>query len=473
MVERGTLSTGAEGAISERSLLSRVMAGVLSLLAIGGILITIAAFAYGRNAARQSFDRILLGAANDISETIYILEGRPVAEISVSAFGLLALAEDDRIFYSIQGPDGTVLTGYEGEGQTSALRAAQVTPMFYDSRMQGEAARFVTVARRFSERDFSGAVYVTVGQTLRARNAMALDLTRGAVVVTGLGGIALLLGAFFVIRSAMKPLERLTRELSDRDPYDLTPMSAQGPAEVAVMVRALNRFMSRLDRQVGAMKHLISDTAHQLRTPVAAIRAQAELAIEDDETRRSQRLERLVKRTRSLGTLLDQMLSRAMVMHRTDNAPPAAIDLRDIALHVFEESDHEVLAPDAEVDLSIGDRAVIVMADEISLGEAVKNMLANAMRHGEPPVTIGVSVERAFGHIWVLDRGDGPPEEVMKTIGQRFERSAASKGESAGLGLSIVDAVAKAFGGKVSMEKTGQGFRVTLSLPLQDEEQSS
>jgi two-component system sensor histidine kinase TctE len=456
---------------SERSLLARVMAGVFTLLAMGGIVVAVAAFAYGRNAARQSFDRILLGAANDIAESLIVQDGQPVANIPASAFGLLALAENDRIYYSIQGPDGAVLTGYSGGAKTANLSDTLTSPVFYDSRMQTERARFVTVARLFSERDFSGAVYVTVGHTLRARNAMALGLTKGALVMTGFGGLALLLGAFLVIRSSMKPLDTLTRELSQRNPYDLTPMSTQGPAEVAVMVHALNRFMQRLDRQVDAMKHLISDTAHQLRTPVAAIRAQAELAIEDDAgDRRVQRLERLIKRTRSLGTLLDQMLSRALVMHRTDNAPPSAIDLRDIALRIFEERDHELLAPQIEVGLSIGEHPVIVIADDISLTEAVKNMLANGLRHGVSPVTLGVSKEQGCAMIWVQDSGSGPPREVMSTIGQRFERSAASKGDSAGLGLSIVHAVARAFNGKVLMEHLDTGFRVTLSFPAQEEE---
>lgn len=183
-----------------------------------------------------------------------------------------------------------------------------------------------------------------------------------------------------------------------------------------------------------------------------------------------QRLERLVKRTRSLGTLLDQMLSRALVMHRTDNAPPASIDLRDIALSIFEERDHELLAPQIEVGLSIGEHPVIVIADDISLTEAVKNMLANGLRHGVSPVTLGVSKEQGCAMIWVQDSGSGPPREVMSTIGQRFERSAASKGDSAGLGLSIVHAVARAFNGKVLMEHLDTGFRVTLSFPAQEEE---
>jgi len=453
---------------AQRSLLSRVIIGVLSLLAVGGCIVSLASFAYGKNAARQSYDRLLIGAANDIAESINIIDGAAVADIPVSAFGLLSLALDDRISYAVRGPDGALLTGYETAlpPEGSARRS---DAFYFDSTLQGEPSRFVTVVRRFSERDYSGTVSVTVGQTLRARNAMALDLTKGALVITGLAGIALILSAYLVIRSAMRPLDRMASELLARDPYDLTPMQADGPAEVAVMTDAMNRFMQRLDRQIGAMKHLISDTAHQLRTPVAAIRAQAELALEDDTEHQPQRLERLLRRTRSLGNLLDQMLSRALVIHRTDNAPPEPVDLRDIALQVLDDCDPELLAPGVEVDLIITDTPVIVMADEVSVTEAGKNMLTNALQHGKAPIRIGVSTSPIHSELWVEDAGDGPPQDVLSRIGGRFERSAASQGNSAGLGLSILHAVAEAFGGKVTMGKTDTGFRVTLALPTQTE----
>ncbi|MFZ3584067.1 sensor histidine kinase [Loktanella sp. DJP18] len=443
------------------TLVSRVMVGVLSLLALGGIVVAFAAFAYGRSAARQAFDPLLVGAAQDIAESISIGDEGPVIDLPVSAFGLLSLAPEDRIFYAIHGPDGALLTGYDGI--PAALDTVQ--PRFRDWTLQDDAARFVTVSRLFSERAYAGRIYVTVGQTTRARRAMALDLTRRALFVTTFGGIALIVSALIIIRSAMRPLEVLTRDLAQRDPYDLTPMQADGPQEVRVLVGALNRFMGRLDRQVGAMKNLISDTAHQLRTPVAAIRAQAELALEDDAPRRLPRLERLVWRTRSLGRLLDQMLSRALVIHRIDNAAPTAIDLRDIALTVLDSRDHELLAPGKDVQLRIGEDAVVVLADEISLTEAVRNMLVNALRHGATPVVIGVSPTPTGSAIWVQDSGDGPPDAVRATLGQRFERSAASKGNSAGLGLSIVRAVAQAFGGEMTMATVQGGFRVSLTLP--------
>jgi two-component system sensor histidine kinase TctE len=346
------------------SLMARVMLGVLALLVAGGVIVAVASLAYGKQAARQSYDRLLLGAAQDIAESTAIFDGAPAVDLPVSAFSLLSLALDDRISYAVRDAQGVLLTGYE----TSPLPRGKSGQVFFDANLQGEPARFATVARRYAEREYSGTVYFTVGHTLRARNAMALGLTRTALLGVGLAGLVLMICAFFVIRSTMRPLHHMARDLPGRDPYDLTPMPTGGPAEVTVAIAAINQFMRRLDRQVGAMRNLISDTAHQLRTPVAAIRAQAVLAADPGAAphQREQALERLLRRTRSLGNLLDQMLSRAMVIHRTDNAPPVAVDLHEIALHVVETHDHTLLARDAMVELVIGADAVTVLADEIS-----------------------------------------------------------------------------------------------------------
>lgn len=143
---------------------------------------------------------------------------------------------------------------------------------------------------------------------------------------------------------------------------------------------------------------------------------------------------------------------------------PCLSTWRDIALNVVESRDHELLSPETEVKLRIGPDEVIVMADEISLTEAVKNMFNNALRHGQSPVVIGVSQTGTDAAIWVEDAGDGPPADILDRIGERFERSAASSGRSAGLGLSIVRSVATAFHGELSMGQGDAGFRVTLTL---------
>ncbi|WP_373050989.1 sensor histidine kinase [Thalassovita aquimarina] len=410
---------------------------------------------------------MLLGAASDIAESIRILDGRPFVDLPVSAFELLAQAPDDRIYYSVRDPNGELITGLENTTVAAFEASHRIDPVFHDAQLQEEAARFVQVTRRFAERDFSGEVIVTVGQTLRARKSMALNLMIDALVPVALAGIALLVIAYFVIRSAVRPLEALSADLLKRDPYDLTPMPTDGlPRELQVMLDAMNRFMQRLERQLDAMRNLISDTAHQLRTPVAAIRVQAETIVEqEDEVARERTLARLLTRTRSLGGLLDQLLSRALVIHRTDSAPRRPLDLREVALDIVENRDHELLAPEAEVRLIIGEEPVMVMADEFSLGQAAKNLFVNALKHGVPPVAIGTEMSNGEAALWVQDAGPGPKPEVSSRLGQRFERSDKSREDSTGLGLSIVDAVASACGGRVEMETKQDGFRVSLLLP--------
>jgi len=438
------------------SLTARVAFGIAFLLILGGLIVSIAAFAYGREAARSAYDRLLLGAATDIASTIAVLDGRPEIELPVSAFELLALAPDDRIGYRIIGPEGNTLTGYDEltlPDSRNALRDG-----FFDASFFGEPARFAVVSRRFAERTLNGTIQVVVGQTLEARNAMAYDITRKALYVLAASGLAMVLLSVVVVRSVLKPLETMAGGLSARDPHDLTPMDTAVPRETAVMVNALNGFMARLDRQMNSMRHLISDTAHQLRTPVAALRAQADLfSDEADLLRKEKIVERLQTRSASLGRLLDQMLAQALVIHRGDSARRETVDLRDIALDVFEDGDHQVLNPDFDLLLEIGETPVIVMADEPSLKEALKNLLNNAVKYGASPVRIGATQRGPRASIWVEDSGEGPVDAVLAELGSRFNKGTLSRQASSGLGLAIAHSVACAFDGKLSLKKTDRG----------------
>ncbi|OIP86618.1 MAG: sensor histidine kinase, partial [Rhodobacterales bacterium CG2_30_65_12] len=376
----------ADAARPTLSLAARLAVGLAGLLVVGGVVLSFAAFGYGRAAARDAFDRLLVGAANSIVAAVEVENGEPVVDLPVSAFELLALAPDDRIAYQVRGPGGRVLTG-EADLPPPPRRAADAT--FYDARFKGEPARYIHVTRRFAERSLSGSVEVIVGQTLRARNELAYAITRDALIGLAVGGFALIALALLVVRSALRPLDRLATTLAARDPQDLTPLDTHVPREIASIVGAMNHFMARLNRQFEAMRGLISDTAHQLRTPVAALRAQADLAAhEPDPDRRDRLVARIHKRSVSLGRLLDQMLSRALVVHRIDSARRETVDLRDIALDIVEAGDHRLIAPGTEVRLEIGALPVLVRADALSLTEAARNLMANALAHGVSPVTV-------------------------------------------------------------------------------------
>lgn len=448
-----------------RALASRVLVAVLTILLLGGLLVAASTWWNGRLAARQAYDRILIGAANDIAESIRIQDGTPLVVLPVSAFELLAQAPEDRIFYAVRGPNGDLITGLDPAARIAT--PARGVSGFFDADLDGEHARFVEVNRRFVERDFSGTVQVTVGQTLRARTAMTTELMLDALLPMAAAGLALMLIAWAVVRRALRPLEAITADLARRDPYDLTAIPVtEVPRELQILLGAVNRFMARLDGQLEAMRNLISDTAHQLRTPVAAIRVQAEGATQEtDPALRARALDRLLVRTRSLGTLLDQLLSRALVVHRTDSAPRVAIDLREIALGIAERDDHALLAPGVGLRLDIGEDPVMVRADAFSLGEAARNLLANALRHGKSPVTIGTERRGDTAILWVRDSGPGPEQAVLSRLGERFNRTSGSGEHSAGIGLSIVKSVVSAFEGRMEMTTDDRGFRIAMVFP--------
>ncbi|MBN7787704.1 sensor histidine kinase N-terminal domain-containing protein [Ponticoccus gilvus] len=435
------------------------------ILVLGGVLVAASTWWNGRQAARQAYDRILLGAASDIAESIRIQDGAPLVVLPVSAFELLAQAPDDRVYYAVRGPEDKPITSLDA--QSAILAPRHDRTVFFDAALNGEPARFVAINRRFAERDFSGTVEVIVGQTLRARLAMTRELSIDALLPMAAAGAALLLIAWAVVRTALRPLDAITEDLARRDPYDLTAFPSDGlPRELQIMLGAMNRFMGRLSGQVEAMRTLISDTAHQLRTPVAAIRIQAEAAVaEEEDTLRRRALDRLLVRTRSLSKLLDQLLSRALVVHRNDSAPRVDVDLREVALDIMERDDHSILAPDVCLRLDIGDTPVIVRADAFSIREAGRNLLANALRHGKPPVSIGTARRGAEAILWVQDSGPGPDPAVTARLGERFNRSAGSGETDAGIGLSIVKSVASAFGGTMEATSGPDGFRIALVLP--------
>ncbi|MSU88816.1 HAMP domain-containing protein [Rhodobacteraceae bacterium 2CG4] len=434
------------------------------IFALGGIAVGVAALAYGRSAAQQSYDRLLIGAATQIADALSVRGGEVVVDLPVSAFELLSLAPDDRIVYAIHDPAGRLLTGYD------TLRPPPSQATFFNATFRGEPVRVAHVRRPFAERSFSGVVEVLVGQTTRARARLANQITRNALIAAGIAGLVMSGLAVFAVRSALQPLRRIERDIAGRPPHDLTPVTVAVPREIASLVAALNRFVARLDRQVGVMRNLIADASHQLRTPIAAVRAQAELAADEtDPERLRAAVARIHRRSVTLGRLADQLLSHALIIHRADSAALARIDLRTVAIRTLEQTDHDLLGDGIRPHLDLPEDPVWAEGDPLSLVEASKNLVLNALRHGQPPVTLTVRVAAGTACIAVRDAGPGMPAAQWADAGARFARSRGVSADSAGLGLAIVQAVATAHKGRLAFRRTAGGtFEAAIDLPAAD-----
>ncbi len=446
-----------------RSVTTRLAVAIALILVASGLVVTIAALAYGRQAAEEVYDKLLAGAAFAISRSISVVGDEIVVDLPVSAFELLALAPDDRVVYRVVDGDGATITGYDIVPPPPETADDVV---YYMAEFGGEPVRLAAMRRLFVERAFIGEVAVVVGHTMRARSALAWDITRNALLIVAAAGIALVALAIFAVRSALSPLRRIEGALLARDPKDLSPLDVGAPREVESMVAAIDRFMARLSRRVTVMQNLIADATHQLRTPIAALRAQAELARDEDDPERLRAIaSRIHRRAVGLGRLTEQLLNQALIIHRSDAAVRTRVDLREIAVRVADETDHDLLSTEANLRLDLPEEPVFVEADALSLVEATKNLVNNAFRYGEPPVLLTVHGADA-AVISVADQGRGIPETDWADSGQRFARSAGSAPDSAGLGLAIVNAVARAHSGRLSFSRRNDGrFSAALELP--------
>lgn len=428
-----------------------------------------AAYSYGRTAANQAFDRLLTGAALQIAERISVVDGHTTVDLPLSAFELLSLAPNDRVFYRVVGPHGKTLTGFNALPLPS--KSMKGTQMIYETTYRGTPVRAIIVRRRLAEQSLSGETKVIVAHTMDARASLARDIATKAMAAVAAAALIIILLTFWATRFALKPLGRIETAIKRRDPLDLQPFTGQVPKEVEALVDAINHFMGRLDRRVHDMQDFVADTAHQMRTPITAMRAQTELALDEENPERLKAtLIKIRRRAIGVSRLMEQLLSQALVIHRSDTAPLVRLDLRRIALEAEREFRTSAQKQGDNILLDFPEDEVPVMGDAFSLREAVKNLLANAFTHGIPPVTLKVETEEGFAVLKVSDLGPGLSREVVEKTGERYIRD-EDKPESAGLGISIVRQVLGSHGGSLFHWRAESGaLWLGFKLPLKGTE---
>ncbi len=310
---------------------------------------------------------------------------------------------------------------------------------------------------------------IQVAQPLRIRQHLAANAALRSVLP--LAAVAPLLGAalWWLTALTLRPLQQLAVAVRRRDADALSPLPASGlPDEVAPLADALNALLARLARSLDGQRAFVADAAHELRSPLTALKLQLTLLerAPDDAARRAAQAE-LARGIERSARLVEQLLALARSEPGAPPAPAQRVDLAELAREVMADTVPLALQRGSALDLQ-ATGAVPVEGDAVALRLLLRNLIDNALRHSPPGTPVAVGVER-LGDQAVLrvdDAGPGIPPDDRERVFDRFYRRSATPAEGSGLGLAIVRSIAERHGGTVALDRSPQsGLRAELRLP--------
>jgi two-component system sensor histidine kinase QseC len=319
----------------------------------------------------------------------------------------------------------------------------------------------------------SGDVWIQVAERDDVRDELAKKLAFAAAAPLLAGIPLLLLLTGLLLRSGLAPLSALARQVAGRQPDSVAPLVlARIPAEIAPLVEALNGLLTRMRDALARERRFTADAAHELRTPLAALKVHAQNAARADSgAERDASLKHMLQGLERTVHLVEQMLaySRAAALGGTSREERVALGtlLREATDAVQPRARERHCTVDMVVDPAAADAAV--RGDRQKLLSLVTNLLDNAVRYG--PVGARVRAELGLDDgaavLAVADEGPGIPLDLRERVFESYYRIPGSAGSGSGLGLAIVREVAEAHGAHVTIEdgRGGRGARVVVRFP--------
>ncbi|AKJ28622.1 sensor histidine kinase [Caldimonas brevitalea] len=443
------------------SLRRYLLAWIIAPIALFVVVDTVTLYRSALASINLAYDRSLLASARSIGELLQLQHGRLVVEVPYAALEIFEASNNARMYYRINGFDGQFLSGYEDlpvyRGRIPQQTAYPALVDFYDVQFRGETVRMAALYQPVASRDARGMALVQVAETLEVREKLAREilvdtLWRQALLIAVVAGVASL-----VVTRALRPVQSLRRQLLSRNAADLSPLvAADTPRELQPVVTALNDLMQRLQRLVGHQLRFVRDASHQLRTPLAVLKAQVQNGLRGDVPP-VQTLQAMSETVDRAVALANQMLALAKVEQVHGQAQTEVLDLaevvRDVAL------DLSPLIADRQLDFELDAHAAPVRGHHWMLQELTRNLLHNAIRETPPGglLQVVVASHAARARLLVRDSGPGIGSAQREHLFEPFHTSHPNSGS--GLGLTICREICQSLGAQLTLDNRSEQGR--------------
>ncbi|CAN5470952.1 sensor histidine kinase N-terminal domain-containing protein [soil metagenome] len=437
----------------QRSLFGEILDWMLAPLLLLWPLSIAATYVAAQSIANAPFDRRLESAARVLSHQVQEAQlAHRRFELTPSARALLPMEASDAIWYQVRDAAGAVIAGEQALPlpPDDDIPGGGVVRLREDS-WQGREVRVAWTSVDGADDGGSSIskAMVQVAEPVAQRSQLATEIVKGLVLPQFLVLPIAVVLVWAGLSRGIKPLKLLQDKIRSRGPDDLSPIEpTAAPDEIAPLVSAFNELLGRLSVSVDQQKRFIADAAHQMKTPLAGVRTQAEMALRQQdpaEVRRS--LEQIVRGSERATHMINQLLAMARAESETGQAP--AFELLDLC-HVAREAVAGFfdVAVTRGIDLGFEDPGspLMIRGNRLLVVEMIKNLVDNALsytpRSGSVTVRTSSEPSRSFAVLEVEDTGPGIPPEERPMVFQRFYRVLGSGQDGSGLGLAIVREIA-------------------------------
>lgn len=449
------------------SLRARLVRHVLLPLALTWLLGTAVTVAVAYHFAQKAFDRALLDDAYALASRVRALPQGLALELSSREMSTVLFDQSESIYFVVRRADGSVMAGHPG--LHAPMPRGPDTILFSETIYEGQPLRTVTVVQ-----DEPDNYTVMVGQTTRSRRTLLRDVLTYSVVPQI--ALLLLLAVWLrgIIGQELRPLNALQRSVEQRDALDLTPVPVSASSrDIEHLGTAINALLGRVSQSMQAQREFSGNVAHELRTPLAGIRALAEYGLAQSEpTVWREQLQRIGASEARASRLVEQLLALALADEADAGVQnePVALDevVRETVLRYLARADA------AGVDLGVqGLDQPVHVAGNVALIEGILgNLLDNALRYGRPPsgqsaaLTVELARQGDGVRLSVIDNGPGLTPQERRHLMQRGVRGlhAERLGQGAGLGLAIVAKFAQLMRARFELSDAPSGAGLCASV---------
>jgi two-component system, OmpR family, sensor histidine kinase TctE len=437
-----------------------------------------------KSIANQPFDHALEDSVTVLAQQVKEVNGKVVARLPGSARDILRADDVDAVYFQISGPGHSFVDGDRDlplPSDEDAERGGAVH--FRNDAMHGTPVRvaysWVNLEPLADAALEPRLALVQVAETLDKRAQLANEIIKGVILPQFIILPVILALVWFALSRGLSPLAELQERIRARPPDDLSPIdSRQVPEEISPLVGSFNDMLERLAQTIDMQKRFIADAAHQMKTPLAGMRMQSELAlrqIDPGEIHRS--LEQLAKSSESATRLVNQLLALA----RAENQPHAGLafeplDLAALARDTVRDWVQASFAHRIDLGFEQPDEPLTIAGNPVMLRELLSNLIDNALRYTPAGGSVTVRVRRdgEQAMLEVEDTGPGIAPAERAQVFERFYRILGSGAPGSGLGLAIVREIAQQHGAEIDVFNNprshlnkfpGSLFRLTFPPP--------